>query len=198
MGKGDETMKVAVTRIALFGTESTGKTWLAERLAAHFHEPWSREFAREFWDSHLATITVKDLDAIARGQIANEEAAAAVAKRVMFCDTELLTCTLWNDALFPGGCPSWVRAEAEARAKRFAVYLLCDADVPFAPDPQRCFPEPASRERARRIWRDALVSRALPIIEIRGDWAERERSAIAAVEDILSRGNRALPQPDET
>jgi HTH-type transcriptional regulator, transcriptional repressor of NAD biosynthesis genes len=175
-----------VQRIAIFGTESTGKTSLAERLALHYDEPWSREFAREFWDRHGGKITAADLDAIGRGQIANEEAAAAKAKRVVFCDTELITCTLWNDALFPGACPPWVREQAESRARKFAIYLLCDADVPFVPDPQRCFPDDAARKRARVIWRTALVSRGLPLVEIQGDWPARERAAIAAVNRILT------------
>jgi HTH-type transcriptional regulator, transcriptional repressor of NAD biosynthesis genes len=174
-----------VRRVAVFGTESTGKTWLAERLATHFGEPWSREFAREFWDAHDGRITASDLDAIGRGQITNEETAAAKARRVVFCDTELITCTLWNDLLFPGACPGWVRDEADRRARGFALYLLCDADVPFVPDPQRCFPEPEARERARNAWRAALVSRGLPFVEIGGDWSERERTGIIAVERVL-------------
>lgn len=174
-----------IKRIAVFGTESTGKTALVERLSAHFGEPWSAEAAREFWDAHDGTITADDLDAIARGQIANEDAAAARAGRVVFCDTDLITCTLWNDLLFPGACPAWVRDEAERRAGRYALYLLCDADVPFAADPQRCFPDEAGRERARMLWREALVARGLPFIDVRGDWAERERTAIAAVENVL-------------
>lgn len=174
-----------VKRIAVFGTESTGKTSLTERLAEHFGEPWSREFAREFWDAHGGRISAADLDAIGRGQMANEETAAAQATRVVFCDTDLLTCTLWNDALFPGACPPWVREAAERRSRGFALYLLCDADVPFVPDPQRCFPEDIAREAARVRWRDALVSRSLPFVEIRGEWAERERTAIAAVQRLL-------------
>src|SRR3954469_1701107 len=168
--------------MAVFGTESTGKTTLTQRLAAHFREPWSAEFAREFWDSHDGIITAADLDTIGRGQMANEEAAANRARRVVFCDTDLLTCTLWNDLLFPGTCPPWERGEADKRARQFALYLLCDADVPFAPDPQRCFPAPEARERVRQLWREALTSRDLPFVEIRGDWPERERAAIAAVE----------------
>jgi NadR type nicotinamide-nucleotide adenylyltransferase len=175
-----------VLRIAVFGTESTGKTTLAQQLAAHFGEPWAREYVREFWDARGGNIAAADLDAIARGQRANEEAAAARARRLVVCDTELITCTLWNDVLFPGACPGWVRVEAERRARGFALYLLCDTDVPWVPDPQRCFPDTASRERARRRWREALVSRGLPFVEIRGDWAERERVAIAAVERVLS------------
>lgn len=174
-----------VKRVAVFGTESTGKTMLAQKLAAHFGEPWAPEAAREFWDAHDGVITAADLDAIGRAQVANEEQAAATARRVVFCDTELLTCTLWNDLLFPGACPPWVRAEAERRARRFTLYLLCDADVPFVPDPQRCFPEAEARERARTLWRDALTVRNLPCVEIRGTWVEREQAAIAAVERIL-------------
>src|SRR5689334_4900113 len=111
-----------VKRIAIFGTESTGKTWLAQRLSQHFGEPWSREFVREYWEMRRGEITAADLDAIGRGQVENEEAAAAQAARVVFCDTELLTCTLWNDLLFPGACPEWVRAAAERRAVRHALY----------------------------------------------------------------------------
>ena len=177
-----------VQRIVIFGTESTGKSTLAERLAEYFGEPWSREYAREFWDAQGGRIAAEDLDAIGRGQIANEESAAAQARRVVFSDTDLLTCTLWNDALFPGACPAWVREQAEVRARRVARYLLCDADVPFVADPQRCFPDEASRARARNVWRDALVTRGLPFVEIRGAWAERERRAVAAVEEILRLG----------
>lgn len=175
-------------RIVIFGTESTGKTRLTGRLAAHFGEPCSGEFVREFWERHAGRIVAADLDVIARGQIAGEEAAAVQARRVVFADTDLLTCTLWDDLLFPGACPGWVRVEAEVRARAVSLYLLCDADVPFAPDPQRSFPGAPARERARRVWREALVSRGRPFVDIRGEWADRERTAIAAVERLLDRG----------
>jgi NadR type nicotinamide-nucleotide adenylyltransferase len=174
-------------RIAVFGSESTGKTSLAKRLAAHFQEPWSEEFVRKFWDEHDGEIRHEDLDAIARGQIANEEAAAAGARRVMFSDTDLLTCVLWDDLLFPGQCPAWVRTEADRRARGFALYLLCDTDLPFEPDPQRCFPDAAGRELCRRLWREALVTRGLPFVDIRGAGEAREAAAIAAVERVLAR-----------
>ena len=173
-----------VKRVVISGTESTGKTWLAQRLAAHFGEPWSPEHAREFWDAH-GGITAADLDALDRGQVANEERAAAQARRVVFFDTDLITCVLWNDLLFPGQAPAWVKPEAERRARENALYLLCDADVPFVADPQRCFPEAEDRERSRRLWREALVGRGLPVVEISGDWAAREATAIAAVERLL-------------
>jgi NadR type nicotinamide-nucleotide adenylyltransferase len=172
-------------RIVLFGTESTGKTTLAQTLATHFDEPWAPEFVREFWDLRGGKITAEDLGTIALGQMANEDGAVARAKRAVFFDTELLTCTLWDDVLFPGRCPNWVRAEAERRAGDVALWLLCDADIPFAPDPQRSFPDADGRAMGRRLWREALEKRGLPFVEIRGDWAEREATALAAVTKLL-------------
>lgn len=176
-----------VLRVAVFGPESTGKTSLAARLAAHFREPWSPEFVREFWDQQRGKIEAADLDRIARGQIEREEAAARLARRVVFCDTELLTCVLWDDLLFPGACPAWVREEAERRARHFALYLFCDTDLPFTPDPQRCFPDEAGRAMCRRRWHDTLTTRGLPVAEVRGSGEARFAVALAAVEAALQK-----------
>lgn len=171
-------------RIAVFGTESTGKTRLAEQLARHFDAEWVPEYAREFWDRHGA-IALDDMTPIAREQWRREDAAAARAGRLLICDTDALTTMLWSDLLY-GTCPEEVRRGAEQRCRNYALYLLLDADVPFAPDPQRCFPLPEDREKAARVWRGALERRDLPFVEIRGLWAERERQAIAAVESVLA------------
>jgi HTH-type transcriptional repressor of NAD biosynthesis genes len=174
-----------VLRVAVIGTESTGKTTLTQCLAERFDEPWSEEFVREFWELKDGKITGEDLGTIALGQMANEDLALSQARRVVFFDTELVTCTLWDDVLFPGCCPPWVRIEADERARRIDLWLLCDTDVPFEPDPQRSFPDAAGRIRAREIWREAVLKRGLPFVEIQGPWAEREQRAAAAVQKLL-------------
>ena len=176
-------------RIAVFGPESTGKTTLAAKLSAHFSAPLVTEYAREFWDQH-GVITLEDIPAIAREQWRREDAAllrqgyaGQAAPKLIICDTEALTTVLWSDLLY-GTCPDDIRRGAELRAKRYGLYLLLDVDVPWAPDPQRCFPDEEDRRKCMKIWRGALERRGLPFLLIRGDWARRERMAIAAVESM--------------
>ena len=166
-------------RIAVYGPESTGKTRLAEKLAAHFGAPLVAEYARERWDQQGA-LGLEDMLPIAREQWRREDEAAAGAASMIICDTDALTTMLWSDLLY-GTCPDELRRGAEKRCKNYALYLLLDIDVPFAPDPQRCFPDPADREKCRRIWRGALERRQLPFVDIRGNWAAREAAAIAVV-----------------
>lgn len=172
-----------IPRIAVYGPESTGKTRLAEKLAAHFDAPLVAEYAREFWDAH-GIITLEDIPGIAREQWRREDEAAARADRLVICDTEALTTVLWSDLLY-GTCPEDIRRGAERRCRNYPLYLLLDIDMPFGSDPQRCFPDQADREKCRRVWHGALERRHLPYVWIRGDWAVREAAALAAVQRIL-------------
>lgn len=169
-------------RIALFGFESSGKTTLAEALASYYDEPVAYEYVREFWDRRRGYISAADLPMIARGQIAAEEQAAREARRLLFCDTELLTNRLWFDLLFPGQCPPWVASCAEMRSRRYALYLFCTAEQPSTPDPQRCFPDPGPRQHYSAVWREALRVRGLPTVELSGNLAQRLANAISAID----------------
>lgn len=184
--RGNPEFMSAPLRIVVFGPESTGKTSLAAKLGQHFGEPWSPEYVRLYWDAHEGSIGPGDLDAIGRGQLEVEASAAAGARRLYFCDTDLLTCTLWNDLLFPGACPSWVREEAERWARLTDLFLLCRTDIPFEPDPQRCFPDPAGRSMCMRLWRETIASRSLPFFEIQGPWDGRPQQAIKAIDALLA------------
>jgi NadR type nicotinamide-nucleotide adenylyltransferase len=173
-------------RIAVFGPESTGKTTLAEMLADHFTAPLVTEYARERWEAQ-GGLSLVDMLPIALEQWRREDAAVqqaqAAGTRLVICDTDALTTMLWSDLLY-GSTPDVLRCEAEVRCKNYTLYLLCDIDLPFAHDPQRCFPEPADRVKAMALWRGALDQRGLTYVLIRGTAAERTRAAIEAVERL--------------
>ncbi len=168
-------------RISLTGPESAGKSTLATQLAAHYDTVYVPEYARHYLEENGPTYTLPDLEAIARGQLAAEDAAAAQATRLLFCDTDLLVIKIWAENAF-GTCPAWVLAEL-ARP-RYALTLLLAPDLPWAPDPLREHPDPAQRWHFYALYRVELVQHGWPFIEISGPPAQRLVQAIAAVESV--------------
>jgi HTH-type transcriptional repressor of NAD biosynthesis genes len=168
-------------RVAVFGPESTGKTTLARRLAEHFQTRWVPEFARAHLEAQAGRLEPDDIELIARGQLAAEDALARDANRILFCDTDVLSTRVWSETLF-GSCPEWITVAA--RERRYALTLLCDVDVPFVPDPVRYLPNArqAFFERAEA----ALRSGDRRTVRIGGDFETRFQAAVAAVESLQS------------
>jgi NadR type nicotinamide-nucleotide adenylyltransferase len=164
-------------RISLTGPESAGKSSLAAQLAAHYGTTFVPEYARAYLEENGSTYTLADLEAIARGQLATEDAAAALATNFLFCDTDLLVIKIWAENAF-GTCPAWVLAEL-ARP-RYALTLLLAPDLPWAPDPLREHPDPAQRWHFYELYKAELMSRNWPFVEINGPPAQRLKLALVA------------------
>jgi len=170
-------------RVCVFGPESTGKTTLAANLAERFNTRWVHEYARPLLEPQDGECFEKDIPRIARGQIAAEDALALQANRVLICDTDVLTTTIWSQILF-GNCPAWILEESERRVPD--LYLLMDIDVPWVDDAQRHLPH-----KRREFWnlcRETLASRDRKWIEISGDWSTRLDTASQAVESLIRYG----------
>lgn len=171
-----------VKRVCLFGPESTGKSTLTQQLATHFRTAHVPEYARTLIERQQGQVHLADMERIARGQLAAEQALARNANRVLFCDTDPLTTTLWSEELF-GTCPMAVQQLANEHT--YDLYLLLDVAVPWVADIVRYRPEDriAFMDRCR----SALEQRGRRYTIIRGeDWHSRTQQAIAAVQELLA------------
>ncbi|HET7293874.1 MAG TPA: ATP-binding protein [Vicinamibacteria bacterium] len=169
-------------RVVLIGPESTGKTWLAARLAAHYGVPWAPEHAREYVERHRKAVAYADVEPIALGQMAGEDAAIARAtsagSALLVLDTDLVSTMVYSRHYY-GDCPAWIEAEAARRIAQ--LYLLHDVDVGWMPDGlQRA--EPERRVELLELFRRTLSALAARVAYISGPWDERRRRAIAAVD----------------
>ena len=84
-----------IKRIAITGPESTGKSYLTEKLARHFHAMWVPEFARVYIDHLDRDYTYDDILFIAKSQMESEAVAIDRTKDFLFCDTELIVAKIW-------------------------------------------------------------------------------------------------------
>ncbi|MGI4824357.1 MAG: AAA family ATPase [Janthinobacterium lividum] len=168
-------------RISLTGPESTGKSTLAAQLAAHYGTVFVPEVARTYLEENGPQYTLADLEAIAHGQLDAEEAAAAQANQLLFCDTDLLVIKIWAENAF-GTCPAWVLAELAQ--PRYALTLLLGIDLPWEADPLREHPEPAQRQHFYNLYRAELQARRWPFVEVSGSPAQRLALACAAIDAV--------------
>ncbi len=169
-----------VKRVCVFGAESTGKTTLARRLAEELGTVAVPEYARTLLEPRGGAMEAEDMERIARGQLASEEALARLANRVLVCDTDVLATVMWSELLF-GSCPAWVREEADAL--RYDLTIVPDVDVPFVPDPVRYRPADRAEFHARGL--AELAARGRQVLVVRGTWEERFAAARDAVAGIF-------------
>ncbi|UII74356.1 AAA family ATPase [Pseudomonas sp. HN11] len=173
-------MKVVV----LAGPESSGKSWLSSELQAHFGGLMVSEYVRYFIDDHQRDTTLADIPAIARGQLAWEDAARARQPELLILDTHLLTNKLWSQTLF-GAYPAWL--DSELLARHYDLHLLLSPeDVEWTADGQRCQPDLADRQAFFQASLNWMRQHQQPVVVVGGDWTQRRATAFSAVAKLLA------------
>lgn len=162
--------------VVLIGPECTGKTTLAASLAAHFDVPWVPEAARRFVETVDTSLSEATVAPIARLSMALDDAARAEYPSVLVHDTDLVSTVVYSQHYY-GMCEPWI--EAEARARRADLYLLCLPDLPWEPDGVR--DRPTQRAELLAMFRETLRAMNADVVEVGGLGAARLDAAISAV-----------------
>ncbi|MGQ0640198.1 MAG: AAA family ATPase [Gemmatimonadaceae bacterium] len=126
----DQTPRGSLTRIVVTGSESTGKSLLAQQLAEHYDVPWIPEFARDYAEQK-GELTAADVDPIGRGQVAREDATLRDAHGLVILDTDLVSTQVYGQQYY-GFVPGWIAQAAKERVGD--LYLVCDIDMPWVAD----------------------------------------------------------------
>ncbi len=168
-------------RIVITGAESTGKSTLAQALSGYYGEPWTGEYVRDYVNQIDHALNVDDLEAIAEGQFAYEDAGPLKAKRLVLHDTNILSSIIYANHYFDQSI-EWVNDRF--LTSNYTLYLLCMPDIPWVPDEgQRESPE--ERDKLHKLFKESLESLQLPYVEISGDQAARFGTAIQAIDTVL-------------
>ncbi len=167
-------------RIAITGSESTGKSWLAEQLAKHYKTEWVPEYAREYLEKLGHLYEYDDILAIASGQLEAEEKAALIADRMLLCDTDFIVTKIWCNVKY-NRCHPWILEMAETH--RYDLYLLCNIDLPWQFDPLR--EHPAMRNTLFDMYQQELKSNNFNFRIISGSGNDRLNCAVKEVDNFL-------------
>ncbi len=124
----------SIKKIVITGPESTGKSTLSMQLAECFQTVMVPEFARFYISRLKRPYTFDDIESIAYGQLKWGEELLSKANRFIFFDTHLVIIKIWFLMKYRD-YPAWI--DSELRKKDIDLFLLCDYDLPWEPDPLR-------------------------------------------------------------
>ena len=170
-----------ITKIAVVGPESTGKSTISAQLADHYNTIWIPEFAREYCEKLIEPCTWQDEINMFHGQLALEQKLIPEANKLVFCDTTFITVKIWSEYTF-GKAPQEVLEELPRHPYDF--YLLMDIDLPWQEDPLRDFPH--LREHFMEVWHRELKSLDARYSIVSGDESRRLKNAISLVDEYLT------------
>jgi len=174
-------LQTPLLKVAITGPESTGKSTLAQQLAAYYNTIWVPEYARSYIAALPGRYTLPDVENIARGQIENYRQAIPQANKILFADTDLLVIKIWMLHAF-GTCPAWILEALEKQ--EFNLYLLLNVDLPWEPDPQR--EHPHLRQFFYDWYKRELQAYQFNFVEISGSAEKRFQNAVSSVEKLIS------------
>ena len=169
-----------VRRVAIVGAESTGKSTLCAQLAAAYETLHVPEYARTLAETRGGELDADDLALAARGQIASEDALAAHANRVLFCDTDVRTVGYWAERQC-GEAPAWIAAEADARP--YDLTIVTSPEMPFVGAAER--DQPTARRAFHARLHEAAVRGGGEHILLGTDRSRWLADATAVIDDVL-------------
>jgi NadR type nicotinamide-nucleotide adenylyltransferase len=187
-----------IKKIVITGPESTGKSTLSAKLAAHYQTFWVPEYAREYLEKNGAQYEYDDLLTIAKGQIELEEEiskqqsqlltrdSASTHDSLLFIDTDMYVMKVWSEFVF-NDCTNWILNRIAER--NYDLYLLCDTDLPWVEDDLREYPDEKIRKELFHFYKDIMVNQSTPWCIISGNYEERFEKAVQFIDESFTKKN---------
>lgn len=151
------------------------------QLADHFEAPYIPEFAREYIEGLDRPYNYKDVEIIARRQIADLANFKKNNCDIVLVDTYLIITKVWFEVVFDK-YPGWIVDEIQKN--NIDLYLLCAPDLPWIPDKVR---ENGGEKRnwLFKEYEKNLIEFKLPYEIIRGFEIDRFHSACNSIHNRL-------------
>lgn len=147
-----------IKKIAIVGSESTGKSVLAEKLAVYFNTVYVPEIARQIIE-HTSECTIQHLNQIAALHAKTILEKLPQANKLLFSDTELNITKSYCRFLFN---KELIVADWIESANKFNLYLFLEPDCPFIQDGTRL--HKASRKKLSDFHKEQLKDSGLNFI----------------------------------
>jgi len=171
-------MTNGVGLICFYGPESTGKSVMAQKMAAYYQTEFVPEVAREIVSSN--DFSVEEIIEIGKAQNARVLEKSKIANQLLFCDTDLITTQIYCRHYLKQVPPILFDLEREVT---FDLYFLFNTDVPWVADGMRDLG--SARKEMFQTFKFELDTRLIPYHLVQGDWNTREKFIVSKIDQRL-------------
>jgi len=171
-----------VKRIAFIGTESVGKTTLAEKLSKFYNTAYVHEVGRDYTLTYSDQLTVNHFDELAMEHYLLTEKKSLVCNRVLLIDSEAIVTQYYLEMYF--GNRSGLIDEIIKRQK-FDLWLYLEPDLEWIDDGVRFAGADDVREENNRHLKEMLAEYGIDYHTISGDYNNRFVEAKKAIDGLF-------------
>jgi nicotinamide riboside kinase len=167
--------------IAITGPESSGKSTLAQALAAHLPNACSvSEYARTYLTNQkkIKVDNAQEIAKIWEMQCRDWKKHRQRQPRYLLLDTDDMVIQIWMQEVFGTEALAWKESHKECTID---FTLLCCPDLPWEADPLRT--NPMDRDRLFQLFIQALQANGRSYTCVRGLGEQRMQSALEALKD---------------
>jgi HTH-type transcriptional repressor of NAD biosynthesis genes len=165
-----------VKKIALLGSESTGKSILTKRLADHYNTCFVPEMAREIIEK-TNDCDARDLQEIALLHAKTIRSIIGGANKLLFLDTDINITKSYSRFLFDQEMvvDPWIE-----EANKSDLYLFLETDCPFIQDGTRL--GEAERIKLAAFHKEQLTKNHIDFVIVNGDWENRFTQSVNIIQ----------------
>jgi HTH-type transcriptional regulator, transcriptional repressor of NAD biosynthesis genes len=168
-------------KIIILGTESTGKTTLAEQLSLHYSCSLVTEAGRDLIADSREFI-FQDLLMVADEHAKRINETVLGDSPLIIIDTDIHITQSYAQFIFNRDLPI---SEAVYNSNKARLYLYLNNDVPYYQDGTRL--NEKERDILDQFHRQTLTTHNIGFVEISGNWQNRFEQAIAEISKLIEK-----------
>jgi len=168
-------------KVAILGTESTGKTTLTEQLAKQFNSSCVLEAGRELI-SDSTKFTFEDLHLVANEHAKRIDEAILGDSPLIIIDTDIHITKSYAKFTFDTELPVENHVYHTNKAD---LYLYLNNDAPYYQDGTRL--SKIDRDLLDQSHRNILTNHQIKLVEISGTWQNRFEQAVSEVSKLITK-----------
>lgn len=176
-----------VRTVAILGGESSGKSWMVNKLANIFNTTSAWEYGRDYICSHLGgdemALQYSDYDKIAIGQAQYVDFAVKYANKVAFIDTDFVTTQAFCKK-YEGREHPFVQALIDEY--RFDLVILLENNTPWVADGLRSLGSDVERTAFQNLLVEMLEENDIDFIHVEeSDYDSRFLRCVDLVKEMM-------------